>query len=239
MNNMVQIVVVIASVLLGMILYPILLKKWKHLLDWLYVCTYGKTEEEPKGIKLQETALKEEKITSIVGKSKFNLRQSTPNTATDLKSENPIEKASTFASPTDSDPEKLDISEPLEKIEDLPQEEFDSQEEEIGLDEEEDAVLASGVVYDELFKTKQTIENPNATGQEEKDAGRVIYQQEGTNIFQQVVASSQETALRIANLIDIHLKDMVRYEPENIFSVNEGKQMDSLDFKNFDINNIF
>lgn len=237
MNNMIQIIVVLASVLLGMILYPIFLKKWKSFVAWLHLCTNG--QEELKEGQTQIIAPDKEKSPSIVGKSKYNLSQSTPNTSTDLKRENPIEKAFTFASSMDSNPEKLDISEPLEKIEDLPQEEFDSQEEEIGLDEEQDAVLASGVVYDELFKTKQTIENPDATGQEEKDAGRVIYQQEGTNIFQQVVASSQETALRIANLIDIHLKDMVRDEPENILSVNEGKQMDSLDFKNFDINSIF
>lgn len=236
---MVQLIVVVASVLLGMILYPILLRKWRRFVEWLYWSSKGETDEDIKVEKPDKPAPLKEAIPSIVGKSKFNLRQSTPNTATDLKRENPIEKESTFAPSTDSDPEKLDISEPLEKVEKLPEEEFDSEEEEIGLEAEQEAMLASGVIYEELFKTQQTIETPHATPQEEKDAGKVIYQQEGTNIFEQVAASSEENALRISDLIDIHLKELALKETEKEAPEGRSKQEESPDFKNFDIDSIF
>jgi hypothetical protein len=228
---MVQLIVVIASVLLGMFLYPILLRKWKRFVEWLYWCTNGETDEEAKEKKPQKTEPKEMGIPSVIGKSKFNLRQSTPNTATDLKSENPIEKESTFAPEPDSDPEKFDVDIPLEK--DQPVMPDEAAEEEEPLDAGHDAVLASGASYDELMHTNRTVAGEQVSEADKGEAGRVLYENRRTDMFEQVAANSEETARTIATLIDIHLA----MRTQRLQGANEMIYPD--EFKDFDIDSIF
>ncbi|WP_163309724.1 hypothetical protein [Dysgonomonas sp. 521] len=234
LSYMIQLIVVIASILLGMLLYPILLKKWRRFVTWLYWSSTGEREEEPEKGVLTET-----EKPSVIGKSKFNLRQSTPNAATNQQTEKAIEKEFTFVPETGETPEMPDMDVPLEKVEFLPEEEFDAGQEEIGLETGNDAVQASGASYEELFKAHRVIEDRTATRGEEKDAGGVIYGQKGTNIFEQVAASGEETALRISGLIDIYLKELAGADTEGDSAANYSKQMEPQDFKEFDINSIF
>lgn len=228
---MVQLIVVIASILLGMILYPILVRKWRQFVDWLYVITYAKTTEEIKVENPKKTTVEEDKIASFVGKSKFNLRQPTPNTATDLKSENPIEKESTFAPSTDSDPEKFDVDVPLEKEQPMTPDEVAEEEE--PLDARHDAVMASGASYDELMHTNRAIVDKQASEADKEEAGRVLYENHQTDMFEQMAVGSEETARTIATLIDVHLA----MRAQRLQGVNEIIYPD--DFKDFDIDSIF
>lgn len=228
---MVQLIVVISSVLLGMFLYPALMGKWRQFVEWLYLITYGKEKEEAGVENPKKTIAGEEEMPSVIGKSKFNLRQSTPNTATDLKSENPIEKESTFAPEPDSDPEKFDIDVPLEKEQPVTPEE--APEEEEPLEAGYDAVLASGASYDELMHTNRIIAGKQASEADKEEAGRVLYENRQTDMFEQVAANSEETARTIATLIDVHLAMHI----QRLQEANEINYPD--EFKDFDIDSIF
>lgn len=241
---MIQLIVVIASILLGMIIYPILINKYRNFISNQYQKmskeqTVAKNNQQPAEDKIVPS---KEEIPSFVGKSKTNLRQSEPNTATDLETEKAIEKAPIFVPSKDSDPEMIDIEVPLEKVESLPEEEFNAEDEAEELEGlGPDAVLASGVDFDDLIKTQQVIESPTATLQEEKDAGRVIYQSQKTDMFEQLASSGDSRiTLRISSLLDIHLKELAKeQQSEKELSLTQNKQLDSQDFKDFDVNNIF
>ncbi|OJX59459.1 MAG: hypothetical protein BGO84_11950 [Dysgonomonas sp. 37-18] len=215
-----------------MILYPILVKKWKQFVDWLHLITYGKSEEEiaekPKRITTEE-----DKIASILGKSKFNLRQSTPNTATDLKNENPIEKESTFVPPAKDEAEKFDIDVPLDKVEYLSQEEFDAECEQEELEGEYDAVLASGASYEELAHTNRTIADKQASVTDKDEAGRVLYENKQTEMIEQVIANGAEISKTISTLIDVHLAMCARRLQ------GDNEIVYPKDFKDFNIDSIF
>lgn len=222
-----------ASFLLGMCFYPFALKKWTQFVEWLYWSAHDKKEKD----KPEEPTPKTSETPPFSDKNEINLRQSTPKTATNLEIEKGIEKVPTFAASTDSDPEIKDVHVTLEKEERLAQEEFDQESESVKLEGfGPDAVLASGVVYDELIKTRRVIQAPVAGEQEEKDAGRVIYQNQNTELFE----PNAQTALRISNLLDIHLSQLAReQQTEKQESVKHNRQLDSRDFKDFDINSIF
>ena len=239
-SQMVQLIVVIASILLGMSLYPILLRKWKQFVDWLYVTTYGKTKnEEVKIEKSKEMTGEEDEIDSILGKSKFNLRQSTPNTATNLNNENPIEKESTFVPPPEDEPEKFDVDVPLEKVESLSAEEFDSETEREDLESEHDAVVASGASFDELTHTNRTIADKQACETDKDEAGRVLYENQQTEMIEQVIARGAETSKTISTLIDTHLAMRAQRLREQQQGQKDNEPAYPNDFKDFDIDSIF
>lgn len=231
---MIQIIVVIASILLGMILYPIFLRKWKQLLNWLYLITYEKSEEIAKAQQSTEIVSEKAKTPSIIGESKFNLSQSKPNTATNLESENTIEKEFTFVPDSKEDDSKMDhIDVPLEKVESLSEEEFDEQTEQEELETEPNAICASGASFDELIHIDHTIANIQASQADKEEAGRVLYENEQTEMVEQVVANSEETARAISSLIDVHLvmrAQRLQQDDDTIYPE---------DLKNFDIDSIF
>mgnify|MGYP001431409909 FL=1 len=239
MNNMVQIIVVLASVLLGMILYPIWVRKWRQFVNWLYTITYEKAKEGVKIEKPKKMTMEEDEIHSILGKSKFNLRQSTPNTATNLKEKNPIEKESTFVSPKESEPEKFDVDVPLKKVEYLSAEEFDSETEREELESEHDAVLASGASYDELVHTNRTIADKQASDADKDEAGRVLYENQQTEMIEQVIANGAETSRTISTLIDVHLAMRAQRLRELVQGQEDNKTTFPNGFKDFDIDSIF
>lgn len=239
-RSIIQLVIVLASLMLGMILYPILLRKWKQFVDWLYVTTYGKAKnKEVKTEKLKKTTDEEDEIDSILGKSKFNLRQSTPNTATNLKNENPIEKESTFVPPVESEPEKFDEDVPLEKVESLSEEEFDSETEREDLESEHDAVVASGASFEELAHTNRTIADKQASETDKDEAGRVLYENQQTEMIGQVIASGAETSRTISTLIDTHLAMRAQRLREQQQGQEDNETAYPNDFKDFDIDSIF
>jgi hypothetical protein len=231
---MIQIIVVIASILLGMILYPIFLRKWKQLLSWLYLITYEKSEEGAKAQQSTEIVSEKAKTSSIIGESKFNLSQSKPNTATNLESENTIKKEFTFVPGLKNDDSKMDhIDVSLEKIESLSEEEFDEQTEQEELETEPNAICASGASFDELIHINHTIANIQASQADKEEAGRVLYENEQTEMVEQVVANSEETARAISSLIDVHLAmraQRLQQDDDTIYPE---------DLKNFDIDSIF
>lgn len=231
---MVQIIVVTASVLLGLILYPALAKAYTRFITGQYNKLAGEQVEKPEII-----PQKTEEKPSIIGKSRFNLSQSKPNTATDLETKKGNEKEHIFAPESGEEPPIMDVDVPLERVV--------NQDEEINLKEEEEdmeemigpgAVLASGVVFDELVKTKEVIEKPDATEKEEQQAGKVLLENQNTVLVGQMMEGSTELSARISYLIDIQDKALAA-ENEKQLSKKQRKELDAEEFKNFDINSIF
>lgn len=239
MNNrsIIQLIIVFTSVVLGMILYPILLRKWKQFVDWLYKITYGQ-DGKSKSDKIEKIVSKPDNSTSIIGESKTIIGHSRTNTATNLKSENSIEKESTFVPESkDDNPPMNHIDAPLEKVESLPEEEFDGEAEQEELETEPDAVLASGASYEELEQTNHTIAGKQTSLTDQEEAGRVLYENRQTEMIEQVIANSEETAQTIASLIDTHLAMRAQRLREQELIDEESAYPN--DFKDFDFNSIF
>lgn len=187
-----------------------------------------------KSINEREKPPMKEEIRSVIGKSKFNLGHSRTKAATDLENEKAIEKVSTFAPPTDSDPQIKDVEVPLEKVESLSEEEFDAEAEQEGLEIGRDAFQASGVSFDELITTGKIIRKEKPSEKEKDTAGQVLYQHQSTEILEQITSKDEATLAKVNNLIHFHMKkhNLDTEDPKEDLS-------DSDDFKNFDINSIF
>lgn len=230
---MVQIIVVIASVLLGMILYPILLNKYRRFISG----EHRRLNKEQAPIE-EKKVLKTEEIPSIIRKKKYNLRQSTPNTATDLKNDNSIEKDSTFAPETGEESPLMDMDHPLEKEKSEEKIDMNDEEEKIGGAGSE-GVQASGLDFDELGKIKQVVENTDVSYQQEREAGKSLSENRNTSLVIQMQEASPKLSERISNLIDLHLNELTQARIEDSSSENNDKQIESQDFKDFDVNSIF
>lgn len=232
MNNryIIQLVVVITSILLGMILYPILLRKWKRFVEWLYLSSGGKTSEEKKQ---SSSSTKNEEIPSVVGKSKFVVGHSRTKATTESKSGKREENASIFAEESeDGDPQMKDVSVPLEREDISENDPIDSADEAINLEVEDGAFCASGVDFDELTKTGEVIRKENPTKEEKDQAGHVLYENQSTEMIDQVTARDEATLDKVNALIHHHMKKYNLHTEEVLTS-------DSEDFENFDVNNIF
>lgn len=232
MNNryIIQLVVVIASVLLGMILYPILLRKWKHFVEWLYLSSGGKTSEEKK----QSTpSTKNEEIPSIVGKSKFVVGHSRTTATIEPKSDEREENAPIFAEKSeDDDPQMKDVSVPLERVDISENDSVDSDDEAVDLEVEDGASCASGVDFDELIKTGEVIRKENLTEEEKDQAGHVLYENQSTEMIDQVTAKDEATLNKVNALIHHHMKKYNLHTEEVLTSNSE-------DFENFDVEQLF
>lgn len=226
---MIQLITVAASILLGMIIYPILMNKYKNFISNQYKKIGGEVLEKENKIPPE----KNEKP-SFVGESKFKVGHSQTKVATNLETEKAIEKAPTFVPPiADSDPEIVDVEVPLEKIENLSKEEFDPEEEGIELETDQDAVVASGASFEELMNTTHTIVNEQASIKEKETAGRVLYENQKTDLFEQLASGSLQISNTIPSLIDLHLAKRA----ERLKS--QQRENFPNDFKDFDINSIF
>lgn len=232
MNNQyaVQLIVVLASILLGMILYPVLLKKWRQFVNWLYRITYGNSGQ--KSDKLDKMDLKTNNSHSVIGESKFRVGHSRTKASTSLENEDRKENAPIFAPQSeDGNPEIKDAYVPL--VKEKKEDPVDLQDESLFLNTESGAVLASGASYDELVSTGKIIVKDKPTDDEKAVAGQVLYENRQTEMLEQVVANSEETAKTIAALIEAHLAiraQGLRQDNDIVFAD---------DFKNFDINSIF
>lgn len=231
---MIQIIVVVASILLGLILYPALAKTYTRFITEQYKKLMSEKTE-----KVETISQKPDEKPLIIGKSKFNLSQSKPNTATDLETEKGNEKEHIFADESDKEPVPMDINIPLEKVE--------NRNDEVNLKEEEDemeemieagATLASGASFDELFKAKEVIEKSNATPEEEKQAGKLLSENRNTILVGQMLEGSAELSSRISYLIEIQDKALAA-EREAKQSKKEYRELQEKDFKDFDIDSIF
>ena len=230
MNNrsIVQLIVVITSILLGMFLYPWLRRKFVRFIEAIYMQTRDNKPIEEK----KEPPIRKE-IPSIVGKSKFNPGQSRTKAATDLESEKAIEKVSTFVPPTDSDPQIKDVEVSLEKIENLSEEEFDEEAEQEELEIGRDALQASGVSFDELITTGNIIHKDKPSDEEKDTAGQILYENQSTEIVEQICSKDEATLAKVNTLIHLHMR---KY---NLETEEKADFPESQEFKNFDINSIF
>lgn len=230
MNNrfIVQLIVVITSALLGMFLYPWFRKTFARFIEILYMQTRDdRITEEEKVIPV------EDEITSIIGKSKFNVGHSRTKAATDLESEKAIEKVSNFVPPTDSDPQMHDVEVYLEKVESLPEEEFEAEVEIEELAIERDAFQASGVSFDELITTGTILRKEEPTEIEKDAVGQILYENQSTKIVEQIAAKDEVTLAKVNSLIHLHMKK------HNLETEQKNDLQEAQYFKDFDINNIF
>ena len=235
MNNrfIAQLIVVVASVILGMIIYPWLRRKFVRLIEKIYLQTRNDrpVDEFQRPASAKKSRPIKAETPSIVGKSKWEPGHRGTKAASDLESENPKEKEHIFAPESGEESPLMDMDYPLEKEE--AEGEVNLDEEETELSVENDADCASGASYEELMHTNRTIVNEEAPKEDKEEAGRVLYENEKTEMFQQVVASSEETASVITSLIDVHLA----MRAERLRKEQEVTYPD--DLKDFDINSIF
>lgn len=187
-----------------------------------------------------QTEKKKYSDASIMGESRYHLCQSLPSDATPEKTEEDVNEnlteGSTFVSAAESegDPEPMDVDvPPLEieppQVEDEPNEEDEEIIEIFG----PDAVLASGVSVDEMFQTNKVIEDTNATPKQEQEAGRILNQNQKTDMFEQLASGCPKRLDRIRELM---------YIQEKKHNVNETTKADpqgSIDFKDFELKNLY
>ena len=157
----------------------------------------------------------------IVGKSTFQIRPRTPDTAiptpqaaTKPENEKPMENAATFAPETEKrtsariPDEKLDEAFEHLEIPDVPLE----YEEEETWDEEEEMPLAagrqryaSGASFEEIASAVKTAGDSSATDTERRQAGQVFGQLGGTEFFERLSNGSAAIGAKISGLMDYYL----------------------------------
>lgn len=228
---MVQIIVVISSVLLGLLLYPLLAKSYTRFITSQYKnLTKGNTGKQEKNLSQKV------ENSSLIGKSKFSLSQSTPKPAMDFKTEKPNKKEHIFAAETVEEPNQMDIHVLLEKAEKT-EAEINYEEEEINIHLGKDAVYAGGASFDELMQIKSVIEKPTPSIKEELEAGKILYQNQETHMVEQLASGNQAILSKVSSLIKIHLEQYEKEQRDNVSETDETKDED--DFRGFDFASIF
>ena len=174
-------------------------------------------------------------IPNILGASHFKLRHKVTTDDTTQKDDNQVVKDNTFVSSEFfvEDNQPLDIDFPLEKEEDMDEADLAEEEEELEALFGKDAELASGVEFDDLFRTTKVIEDINSTTEEEQIAGKVLYENQHAILFEELVSKQKITGARIASLVDIHLAKL--NETNNISEQNAPIQ-GSDPYEKFNIN---
>lgn len=234
MNNryIIQLIVILSSLVLGMVLYPLVLKKWRAFVEWLYRITYGDTKKEPSN-KTEKVIVKPDENSSIVGKSKTKVGHSQTNTAKTDDSEVDTKKEDTFVPRSEEESPIMEgISVPLGKESPMTQEEMAEEEGPLDADPKEVAV-ASGASYDELMKTGKTIVKEQPTDEEKNEAGRILLENQNTELFKTMMAGSEKLSSSIASIIDFHLAKRAKEIKDT--EVREYPD----DFNDFDFNSIF
>lgn len=191
--------------------------------------------KKPKN-KIEKKSVSWEETPDFVGQSHFKLRHKMSTDDTTEKADCQVEKDNTFVSSEvfEEDNQALDIDFPLEMEKEFTEDDLAEEEEEIESLFGQDAVLASGVEFDDLFKTKQVIENTNSTLKEEQEAGKVLYKNQNAVLFEELVSKQKSTGIRISSLVDIHLSKL----NDNNEEENKTETTDSIsdEYKSFNIN---
>ena len=193
----------------------------------------------PSSNKQSEKSIKEpilnKNIPNILGASHFKLRHKVTTDDTTQKDDNQLVKDNIFVSSEFfvEDNQPLDIDFPLEKEEEMDEVDLAEEEEELEALFGKDAELASGVEFDDLFRTTKVIENINSTTEEEHIAGKVLYENQHALLFEELVSKQKITGSRIASLVDIHLAKL--NEANNIPQQNALTE-NSDSYEKFNIN---
>lgn len=179
----------------------------------------------------------------IIGKSKFNLRQSRTEATTLINNEKEKENASIFV---EKEEKKTSAAIPLDKldevfstdnrtednsdeinleIENTPPELEPDYDDDSDLDEEEteDAdtegragvSMALGLDFNNLASMVRTVETPdNATSEEKEEAGRVLVEIRKTDMFEQVVSGEPKKKVVVSSLMDDYFAAFHRKQQE-------------------------
>jgi hypothetical protein len=244
--KVVLILIVYTAILLLIIfyLYPLLKNLFKRKISISIQIGAEEKEVKEKVVKPK----KQEEIPSILGKSKFVLSQPLPNAATDLETENRTEKEHTFVpemkKPEDENinretGEGLDISEEETASGENPDVDLNDEEESVGVGNMQDE-RASGIDYNELGVTAKTIANPeNSKPSDEELAGKVLLENQYTQLVKSIQDSSPENAKRITELIDMRERIYAEtQEKKTVVSRKNKKLYESEDFKNFSVDDV-
>jgi len=244
--KVVLILIVYTAILLLIIfyLYPLLKNLFKRKISISIQIGTEEKEVKEKVIKPK----KQEEIPSILGKSKFVLSQPLPNAATDLETENRTEKEHTFVpemkKPEDENinretGEGLDISEEEETEVKNPDVDLNDEEEDVGVGNMQDE-RASGIDYHELGVTAKVITNPESSKPSDEElAGKVLSENQYTQLVKSIQDSSPENAKRITELIDMRERIYAEnQEKKTVVSRKNKKLYESEDFKNFSVDDV-
>lgn len=178
----------------------------------------------------------------IIGKSKFDLRQSRTEATTLINNEKEKENASIFV---EEEEKKTSATIPLDKLDEVfskddlsdkdsneinleientpPEFEPDNDSEEIDEEEtdEEDTEgragvsMASGLDFNNLASMMRTVETPdNATSEEKEEAGRVLVEIRKTDMFEQVVSGKPKKKVVVSSLMDDYFSAFQRKQRE-------------------------
>lgn len=235
----IQAVIVLASLVLGMMLYPRLVKTYTRLVTKLYKNLEGGSDKNTPDEPDKKTVPKEEIPSSVIGASKTVVGHSRTKAATGTENEKVIEKESIFATHTDETDENTEpmdgIDVPLEKISNSTEGEIDTENERLEFDMPKDAVQASGVSYDELMETGRVIAKERPADAEKDKAGRILYENRNTEMVEEMISYDEKSLEKINSLIRFHMK-------KHNLDVNTGTGIPSSetdDFENFDASSIF
>lgn len=178
----------------------------------------------------------------IIGKSKFDIRQSRTEATTLINNEKEKENASIFV---EKEEKKTSVAIPLDKldevfstdnrtdensdeinleIENTPPElepDYDSEEIDETESEEEDTEgragvsMALGLDFNNLASMVRTVETPdNATSEEKEEAGRVLVEIRKTDMFEQVVSGEPKKKVVVSSLMDDYFAAFHRKQQE-------------------------
>lgn len=220
---MLTITIASAILLVCILIYPFI----KELHRLIQLGQEKQKEDQKENIEKDE--LKSDLASSIIGKSRFKLSQPVPTATTPIAKEQNIEESvSNFVPDVNQKPMDIDI--PLEK-EIIEDDNIDEEQEVAELKElfGKDVLFASGVDVNELEKLKHVIETPSAEINEKKQVGKTLYENQETDMVQQMISDNSQTASIISNLIDLH---MTNYLKENTNEI----QRTADDINDFDIN---
>ncbi|MBD8390356.1 hypothetical protein [Dysgonomonas sp. BGC7] len=172
----------------------------------------------------------------IIGKSKFDLRQSRTEATTLINNKKEKENASIFV---EEEEKKTSATIPLDKLDEVfsnddlsdkdsneinleientpPEFEPDNDSEEIDEDTEGRAwvSMASGLDFNNLASMMRTVETPdNATSEEKEEAGRVLVEIRKTDMFEQVVSGKPKKKVVVSSLMDDYFSAFQRKQRE-------------------------
>lgn len=177
----------------------------------------------------------------IIGKSKFDLRQSQTEATTLINNEKEKGNASIFV---EEEEKKTSATIPLDKLDEVfskddlsdkdsneinleientpPEFEPDNDSEEIDEEETEEDTegragvsMASGLDFNNLASMMRTVETPdNATSEEKEEAGRVLVEIRKTDMFEQVVLGKPKKKVVVSSLMDNYFSAFQRKQRE-------------------------
>lgn len=178
----------------------------------------------------------------IIGKSKFDIRQSRTEATTLINNKKENENASIFV---EKEEKKTSVAIPLDKLDEVfstdnkteensdeinleientpPEFEPDNDSEEIDETESEEedtegragVSMALGLDFNNLASMVRTVETPdNATSEEKEEAGRILVEIRKTDMFEQVVSGEPKKKVVISSLMDDYFAAFHRKQQE-------------------------